>query len=146
MIVRSAWWKLFSSVVRRITLVRMTPPVSSPPLANRVLRNRSGADGDEVFSGYSMAAMTSPVPSIMAVHGWASTTSGSLVERLHTAFDHVPCVKVIVRGPFDEFTAGFGHDEIMVGADADIARLTDIADPGIQLPVLAADLGRPVGR
>ncbi len=77
MMVRSAWWKLLSMVVRRITSVRMTPPVSSPPLANSVLRNRSGADRDVVFSGYSIAAVISPDPSMMAVHGWASTTCGS---------------------------------------------------------------------
>ena len=67
--VRSAWWKLLSIVVRRITSVRTTPPVSSPPLANSVLRNRSGADSDEVFSGYSIAAVTWPDQSIMAVQG-----------------------------------------------------------------------------
>ena len=41
-----------------------------------MLRNRSGARGDEVASGYSVGLDTVPVPSIMAVQEWASTTSG----------------------------------------------------------------------
>ena len=43
--------------------MRMTPPSSSPPFSNNMLRKRSGGRGDAVSSGYRTALVTVRVPS-----------------------------------------------------------------------------------
>ena len=61
---------------RRSTSVRMTAPSSSPPPSNSMLRNRSGARGAAVASGYCVALKHGAEPSIIAVQEWARTTCG----------------------------------------------------------------------
>ncbi len=48
--------------------------------------------------------------------------------------------------PLEQLPPGLLEDEVVVRGEADVPRLPDIADPGVLLPVAAADVGGAVGR
>ena len=69
-----------------------------------------------------------------------------LVKRVDTVFQEVTGVEIIAGRPLEQFTSSLPNDEVVVGGSTKVARLADVADPGVLLQVAAADSGGVVGR
>ena len=69
-----------------------------------------------------------------------------LIERVNAALEQVAAVQVIGGRPLEVLSARLLHHEVVVRRKADIPGLADVANPGILLPVTAADVRGAVGR
>ena len=69
-----------------------------------------------------------------------------LIQRVNAALQQVTGVQVIVGGPLEQFSPGLLDQEVVVRGAAYVARLPEIADPGVLLLVAMADVGGAVGR
>src|SRR5262245_38029890 len=68
------------------------------------------------------------------------------VERVDAAPQQVAAVQVVGSRPLEQFAARLLEHEVVVRGEADVARLADVADPGVLLAVATADIGGAVGR
>jgi hypothetical protein len=70
---------------------------------------------------------------------------GMLVERGNAALDEVTAVEVVVRCPLEELAAAVPEDDVVIELAADVAGLSEVADPAVLGRVLPADVLRGVG-
>ena len=56
---------------------------------------------------------------------------GILVERVDASFQQVTGVEVIMGGHLEQLAPGLPDDEVVVGVQADVARLPNVTDPRV---------------
>ena len=69
-----------------------------------------------------------------------------LVERINAVLQQVTSIQVVIGRPLEQLAPGLLDDEVVVRGKSDVARLTNIADPGVLLLVATADVRGAIGR